>query len=144
MLILLPGLSSARQGEKVAARLGTAYKHVQMLSDPATSLLSDDLTIQDIEDFLRTHDMTEQVVVSGYPLNVIQARSLDIALAAFGQCVSLAVEVESGKNEQNRENRALFRYYRTQNKLVVVDKSTSTSEICQEMTDIYARRRTSR
>ena len=115
---------------------------MQMINDPTTSLPSDDLTIQDIKKFLHANDSVEHVVVCGYPLNVIQARSLDLALAALGHCVSLAAVLESKKNQQNRENRALIRYYRTQNKLIVVDKSAEISEICKEATEIYSRRRT--
>ncbi len=115
--------------------------------DSATGLPSDDRTIESIVDAIEKQtkhsESVKGFIFSNYPQNVIQAQSLDMALARIGQPVSSAILVESTKKPQNRENRALIRYYRTQNKLILVDEADSIDEISSKIRLIYEKRRSS-
>ncbi len=82
-------------------------------------------------------------IFNSFPQNLIQAHSLDMALARIGQPISCALMMESTKKPQNRENRALIRYYRTQNKLILVDEADSIGELCSRIRLIYEKRRSS-
>ena len=79
-----------------------------------------------------------------YPKNVIQAQSLDMALAEIGQPVSSALMLKSTKTSQNRTKSALIRYYRSQNKLILIDESSNIEEVCKTIYSNYDKRRTGR
>lgn len=115
--------------------------------DSATGLPSDDRTIESIVNAIEKQtNCSESVkgfIFSNYPQNVIQAQSLDMALARIGQPVSIALMVESTKKPQNRENRTLIRYYRTQNKLILFDETDSIDGISSNIRLIYEKRRSS-
>jgi len=80
--------------------------------------------------------------LNNYPKNVIQAQSLDMALARIGQPTSTTLMVESDKISQNRIKSALIRYYRSQNKLILIDESSSIEDICKTIHSIHDKRRT--
>ncbi|MFW2438588.1 MAG: hypothetical protein ACN4GR_04380 [Arenicellales bacterium] len=115
------------------------------LNNSSTGLPSDDHTINEIiEDIhmqMSTSEATGGFILSNYPQNAIQAQSLDMALARIGQPVSSALMMESTKTPQNRENKALIRYYRSQNKLILLDETDNISQICCKMRLIYRKRR---
>jgi len=110
-----------------------------------TGLPSDDHTINKIIEEIHKHissaNTTGEFILSNYPQTVIQAQSLDMALAKIGQPLSSALMMESTKKAQNRENRALIRYYRTQNKLILVDETDSIGELCSRIHLVYEKRR---
>jgi len=125
--------------------LGLPLIQPRILQNPSTGLPSDDRTIRDIIVDIgkqpNSSEATEGFILSSYPQNVIQAQSLDMALARIGQPLSGALMMESTKKPQNRENRALIRYYRTQNKLILVDETDSIGELCSRIRLIYEKRR---
>jgi adenylate kinase family enzyme len=113
--------------------------------NPAIALLSDDDDIELIIGQIMKNS-TQSGVASGfflnyYPQNVTQARSLDMALAAIGHPISTALMMESAKMSQNREKRALIRYYRSQNKLILIEESSSSEDICNKIHSIHMKRR---
>jgi len=113
----------------------------RILQNPSTGLPSDDRTINKIIEEISKHISRPEAIggfiLSNYPQSIFQAQSLDMALARIGQPVSLALMVESTKKPQNRENRTLIRYYRTQNKLILVDETVSIDELCSRICLIY-------
>ena len=117
----------------------------KVLFNSSTGLPSDDRTvneiIKDIHKTISPSEATAGIILSSYPQNITQAQSLDIALARIGQPLSCALMVESTKTPQNRENKALIRYYRTQNKLILVDETDNVSQICSKIRLIYGKRR---
>jgi len=117
----------------------------KVLFNSSTGLPSDDRTvneiIKDIHKTISTSEATAGFILSSYPQNVIQAQSLDMVLARIGQPVSSALMMESAKKPQNRENRALIRYYRTQNKLILLDETDSIGDICSSIRLVYEKRR---
>lgn len=130
---------------QLADQLDLAFISLAESPNPPIALLSDD---DDIE--LIVKKIMEQGTLSGaasgfflnnYPRNVIQAQSLDVALAAIGQPVSTALMMESAKISQNREKRALIRYYRSQNKLILIEESSSSEDICNKIHLIHKKRR---
>jgi len=145
--ITLAGSIHADIAEQLSVALNYPLIEPKSVSSPATGLPSDDLTIlaliEDIHGNRGNVDGKDDFLISNYPQNVIQAQSLDLALARIGQPVSLALMMESTKKPQNRENRALIRYYRTQNKLILFDEADSISELCSRIHLIYEKRRSS-
>jgi hypothetical protein len=113
---------------------------------PSRSLPSDDEDIHLICAEIiknRSPNMTgSRFFLNDYPQNVTQAQSLDMALARIGQTVSTALMLESAKISQNRTKLALIRYYRSQNKLIFIDESSSIEDICTTIHSIYDKRRT--
>ena len=110
-----------------------------------SGLLSDDAVIGSIIDTIVHHensaDKRKGYVIGGYPTNVVQAQSLDIALARSGQAVDTALMLETTDPLQNREDRLLRRYYRSQNKLVLLAESSAIDEICSSIMQIHEKRR---
>ncbi len=117
----------------------------QVRYDSSTGMPSDDETIGKIIDHLVTHDNPfageTGYILSTFQQNITQAQSLDIALARIGQPLNIALTFKPTKLSQNRENRALIRYYRTQNKLVEVDEAEEIHDICQKILLLYRKRR---
>jgi len=131
--------------DQLSQAMGTNRIRPEVLYNPSTGLPSDDHTIckiiEDIHGDTGAAESTNGFILSNYPQNVIQAQSLDMALAKIGQPLSCALMVESTKTPQNRENKALIRYYRTQNKLILLDETDNVSQICSKIRLIYEKRR---
>jgi adenylate kinase family enzyme len=117
----------------------------EVFYDSATGLASDDRTIDAMIDAIEKQtncsESAKGFILNNYPQNVTQAQAMDMALARIGQPVSIALMVESTKKPQNRENRALIRYYRSQNKLILFDEADSIGDICSKIRLIYEKRR---
>ena len=115
-------------------------------SNQTITLLSDDDDIQLIIGQIINNNtpgkLTSGFFLNNYPNNVIQAQSLDMALAQIGQPISTTLMVESAKISQNRIKSALIRYYRSQNKLILIDESSSVEDICKTIHSIHSKRRT--
>ncbi|GBE07927.1 adenylate kinase [bacterium BMS3Bbin11] len=145
-IIIAESISTDFSG-RLSQALGLPLIKLKVLHNPYTGLPSDDQTINDlivdIGKQLGSSEAIEGFILSSYPQNVIQAQSLDMALARIGQPVNSALMMESTKKSQNRENRALIRYYRTQNKLILVDEIDSIGELCSRIRLIYEKRRSS-
>jgi len=89
----------------------------------------------------RTGTHANGFFLNNYPHNVIQAQSLDMSLARLGQPLSIALMLKSSKNAQNREKSALIRYYRSQNKLILIDEPLNIVELCKTIHALYNKRR---
>lgn len=130
---------------RLADQLNLPFISLAESANPPTALLSDDKDIELISGQI-TKNSTGGGSASGfflnnYPQNVIQAQSLDLALATIGQAISTALMMESAKMSQNREIRALIRYYRSQNKLILIEESSSVEDICNKIHSIHKKRR---
>jgi adenylate kinase family enzyme len=80
-------------------------------------------------------------LLNNYPQNVIQAQSLDMAFARANQPLDASIIIETTKMSQNRVKRALIRYYRSQNKLILIEESSSIEDICSKIYSIHNKRR---
>jgi hypothetical protein len=113
-----------------------------------SGLPSDDAVIGSIIDTIIQHensaDKGKGYVLGGYPLNVVQAQSLDIALARSGQAVDTALMLETTDPLQYSEDKPLRRYYRSQNKLILFAESSAIDEICSSILQIHEKRRIQR
>jgi adenylate kinase family enzyme len=113
--------------------------------DPMTGLYSDDRFIDQILDELDAAKGTSltspSFLLFNCPQNIIQAQSLDLALTRAGFPLDAAIAIDSAKTSQNRETRALIRYYRSQNKLVLIDESSTIEERCKIIHTTYDKRR---
>ena len=145
MRITIPESIRTDFSDDISQALDAPLIRAKVLCAPATGLPSDDHTInaiiEDIHRQSRTTVTPKGFILSNYPQNVIQAQALDMALARKGHPVSCALMVESTKKPQNRENRALIRYYRTQNKLVLIDETDNISQLCRKIRRVYEKRR---
>lgn len=145
MRITIPESIRPDFSDEISQSLDGPLIRAKVLYEPATGLPSDDHTInaiiEDIQGQSRTTVTPKGFILGNYPQNVIQAQCLDMALAKIGQPLSCALMVESTKTPQNRENRALIRYYRTQNKLILLDETDNVSQICSKIRLIYEKRR---
>jgi adenylate kinase family enzyme len=114
--------------------------------DPASGLSSDDFVIAHITDTIagcsRDAANDYSFLLNGYPQNIIQAQSLDMALAEKGETLSAALISDTPKSLQNREKRSLIRYYRSQNKLILFDDTSSVEDVCSKIVLIHEKRRT--
>ena len=118
-------------------------------SHHSATLPSDDEDIDWINDQINSEitkihstDMTTNgFFLNNYPQNVIQAQSLDMSLARRGQPLSIALMSKSARNSQNREKSALIRYYRSQNKLILIDEPLNIEELCKTIHTLYNKRR---
>lgn len=114
-------------------------------TDPASGLLSDDRAIVQITNMMADFSCTAgdySCLLNGYPQSIIQAQSLDIALAQKGLTLSAALISDNSKHLQNGEMQALIRYYRSQNKLILFDDTSSIEDICSKIVLIHEKRRT--
>ncbi|MEA1888349.1 MAG: hypothetical protein U9N50_01025 [Pseudomonadota bacterium] len=147
MRITIPEALHPDFSDDLSQALDTTLIRAKVSYDPATGLPSDDHAINSIiEDITGQSSASvtaEGFILCNYPQNIIQAQALDMALARIGQPVSCALMVESTKKPQNRENRALIRYYRTQNKLVLIDETDNISQLCRNIRRVYEKRRSS-
>lgn len=113
-----------------------------------SGLPSDDAVIGSIIDTIIDHqssaDNGKGYVLAGYPLNIVQAQSLDIALARSGQAVDNALMLKTADPLQSREEKTLRRYYRSQNKLILFAESSAIDEICSSILQIHEKRRIQR
>jgi adenylate kinase family enzyme len=139
LLILLPGSEQPETGESIARILGCRHIRAEIRPDPGTGLASDELTCGRIIDALCKTG--EAFVLSGYPINVVQAQALDHALARYGKAISTSIVMEAADRRQDRLNSDLVRYYRTQNKLVLVKPTETVEDACNKALQLYDRRR---
>ena len=113
--------------------------------DPETGMPSDDMVIrlitEEIINNASMHQSENGFLLKRYPENVTQAQSLDMALARAAQPLGTVLMIDSTNLVQNRENKALIRYYRSQNKLIMLDESSSVEDICSKLILIHEKRR---
>jgi hypothetical protein len=64
-----------------------------------------------------------------------------MALARAAQPLGAALMIDSTNLAQNRENKALIRYYRSQNKLIMLEESSGIEDICRKLYLIHEKRR---
>ena len=146
MRIALPFQVEQDFAEQLSATLELTLFMPETILDSRTGLLSDDQIIAQIIKFIV--DATKGtagdkgILLKGYPLNIIQAQSLDTALSRIGQPLSAAIMSNSLSQSQNRENRALIRYYRSQNKLTLFDEEANIDDISSKILLIQKKRRT--
>ena len=138
MRISLPYLVKQDFAERIAAALKLRLFTPAARPDPATGLLSDDQVIAQITDLIAEDG---SLLLNGYPRNIIQAQSLDMALSQRGQALSAVLVRDTPKPLQNREKQALIRYYRSQNKLIVFDDTLSIDDICSKIVMTHEKRR---
>ncbi len=110
-------------------------------------LPSDDAVIGSIVDIIDQQIGAEKAngyILAGYPLNIVQAQSLDIALARSGQAIDIALMLKITDPVKHREDKPLRRYYRSQNKLILFSDSSTIDEICSSIVQIHKKRRVQR
>lgn len=131
--------------EGIAAALKLHILSPAEETDPASDLLSDNKSIAEITDRIADFSCGTaddySFLLNGYPRNIIQAQSLDMALAEKGLALSAALISDNSKHLQNREMQTLIRYYRSQNKLILFDDTSSVDEICSKIVLIHEKRR---
>ena len=114
-------------------------------SHRTAALPSDDEDIarinREISRIPRTGTHVNGFFLNNYPENVIQAQSLDMSLARLGQPLSIVLMLKLARNAQNREKSALIRYYRSQNKLILIDEPLNIEELCKTIRTLYKKRR---
>lgn len=146
MRISLPYQLKQDFAEHIAAALKLELLTPAEKPDPASGLLSDDCLIAHITDTIagcsRDAANDYSFLLNGYPQNIIQAQSLDMALAEKGETLSAALISDTPKSLQNREKRLLIRYYRSQNKLILFDDTSSVEDICNKIVLTHEKRRT--
>lgn len=146
MRISLPDQLKQDFAEHIAAALKLDLFTPADKPDPASGLLSDDCLIAHITDTIAdcSRDAAKEYsfLLNGYPRNIIQAQSLDMALAEKGLSLSAALISDNSKHLQNREMQTLIRYYRSQNKLIMFDDTSSVDDICSKIVLIHEKRRT--
>ena len=145
MRIALPGQPDSELVLALSQALGLPVIKPTNAQDPLTGMPSDDMVIrlitEQIIDNAGIHQSGNGFLLKRYPENVTQAQSLDMALARIAQPVGAAIMIDSTNLAQNRENKALIRYYRSQNKLIMLDESSSVEEICRKLYLIHEKRR---
>jgi adenylate kinase family enzyme len=112
-----------------------------------SGLPSDDAVIASIVDIIDQQsgvDKANGYVLAGYPLNIVQAQSLDIALARSGQAIDTVLMLKTTEPLKQKENKPLRRYYRSQNKLILLSESSTIDEICSSIAQIHKKRRVQR
>jgi len=126
---------------ELAKRLNITLVTTSDKTGRSNRLLSDDEDIQTICDKITICSGVSGYLLNAYPHNVIQAQSLDLSLARIGTPLSAIIMSETTKSSQKRENKALIRYYRSQNKLIFIDESSSVEDISTTIQSIYEKRR---
>ena len=145
MRIALPGHTGTELVLALSHALGLPVIEPTSAQDPVTGMPSDDivirLIIEEIFDKASIHQNENGFLLKRYPENVTQAQSLDMALARAAQPLGTVLMIDSTNLVQNRENKALIRYYRSQNKLIMLDESSSVEDICSKLLHIHEKRR---
>lgn len=145
MRIALPGRLDTDIVPQLANALALQFISVNHALEPSSGLSSDDRDIQQIIEKIIDTNASQQrhsgFLLYLYPQNVTQAQSLDIALARAGQPLSASLIKESTKVLQNSANKALIRYYRSQNKLIFIKESSTIEDICNRLYSIHEKRR---
>lgn len=145
MRIALPGLLDTDIALQLANALELQFISVTQALEPSSGLPSDDRDIQQIIEKIISTKASQQkhsgFLLNQYPQNVTQAQSLDIALARAGQPLAASLIMESTKVPQNSANKALIRYYRSQNKLIFIEESSTIENICSRLYSIHEKRR---
>ena len=145
MRIALPGRLDTDIALQLANALELQFISVNHALEPSSGLPSDDRDIQQIIEKIINSKASQQghsgFLLNQYPQNVTQAQSLDIALARAGQPLAACLIMESTKVPQNSANKALIRYYRSQNKLIFIEESSTIEDICSRLYSIHEKRR---
>ena len=145
MRITFPGHLDSDIAHLLAKTLGLRLISPEKSIDPSTGLPSDDRTIQLIIEKavknISAPGKRSGFLLNNYPQNVIQAQSLDMAFARANQPLDASIFIETTKMSQNRVKRALIRYYRSQNKLILIEESSSIEDICSKIYSIHNKRR---
>ena len=145
MRIALPGDPGSELVLALSQSLGLPVIKPSNAQDPLTGMPSDDMVIrlitEEIIDNAGTHQSENGFLLERYPENVTQAQSLDMALARAAQPLGAALMIDSTNLVQNRENKALIRYYRSQNRLIMLEESSSVEDICRKLYVIHEKRR---
>lgn len=145
MRIALPGHPGSELVPALSQTLGLPVIKSTNAMDPVTGMPSDDivirLIIEEIINNVDIHQSKNGFLLKRYPENVTQAQSLDMALARAAQPLGAALMIDSKNLAQNRENKALIRYYRSQNKLIMLEESSGIEDICRKLYLIHEKRR---
>lgn len=145
MRIALPGHPDSELVLALSHTLGLPVIKPTNAQDPVTGMPSDDMVIRLItEEIINNagiHKSKNGFLLKKYPKNVTQAQSLDMALARVAQPLGTVLMIDSTNLAQNRENKALIRYYRSQNRLIMLDESSSIEDICRKLYLIHEKRR---
>ena len=146
MRIALPGHPDSELALALSQTLGLpVIKPTNNAHDPLTGMPSDDMVIrlitEEIFDNAGIHQSENGFLLIRYPENVTQAQSLDMALARASQPLGSALMIDSTNLAHNRENKALIRYYRSQNRLIMLEESSSVEDICRKLYLIHEKRR---
>lgn len=145
MRIALPGRLDTGIALQLANALELQFISVNQVLEPSSGLSSDDRDIQQIIEKIINTNASQQrhsgFLLNLYPQNVTQAQSLDIALARAGQPLAASLIMKSTKVPQNSANKALIRYYRSQNKLIFIEESSTIEDICNSLYSIHEKRR---
>lgn len=143
--IALPGHPDSELVLALSQTLGLPVIKPTNAKDPVTGIPSDDMVIRLItEEIINNagmHQSKNGFLLKRYPENVTQAQSLDMALARAAQPLGAALMIDSTNLAQNRENKALIRYYRSQNRLIMLEESSSVEDICRNLYVIHEKRR---
>ena len=145
MRIALPAHPDSELVLALSQTLGLPVIKPTYVKDPETGMASDDRVIRLItEEIINNagmHQSENGFLLKRYPENVTQAQSLDMALARAAQPLGAALMIDTTNLVQNRENKALIRYYRSQNKLIMLEESSSVEDICRKLYLIHEKRR---
>ena len=145
MRIALPARLDADIALQLANALELQFISVTQALEPSSGLPSNDRDIQQIIEKIVNTKASQQrhsgFLLNQYPQNVTQAQSLDIALARAGQPLAASLIMASTKVPQNSANKALIRYYRSQNKLIFIEESSTIEDICSRLYSIHEKRR---
>ena len=146
MRIALPGHPDSELVLALSQTLGLPVIKPTKAQDPVTGMPSDDMVIGLIIEEILTntdiHPSKNGFLLKRYPENITQAQSLDMALARAAQPLGAVLVIDSTNLAQNRENKALIRYYRSQNKLIMLEESSSIEDICHKLFLTHEKRRT--
>ncbi len=145
MRIALPGHPGSEFVLALSQTLGLPVIKPTNVQDPVTGMPSDDMVIrlitEEIINNVNIHQSDNGFLLKSYPENVTHAQSLDMALARVAQPLGVVLMLDSRNLAQNRENKALIRYYRSQNKLIMLEESSSVEDICRKLYLDYEKRR---
>ena len=145
MRIALPGHPGSELFLALSRTLDLPVIKPTNAQDPVTGMPSDDMVIGlIIEEIIKNAGINlsgNGFLLKNYPENVTQAQSLDMALARAAQPLGAVLVIDSTNLAQNRENKALIRYYRSQNKLIMLEESSSIEDICRKLLLTHEKRR---
>lgn len=144
--ITSPGHFDSNFADTLASKMGLQLISPGPAFDSVTGLPSDDGTIRqitrEITDSSRREEGKCGFLIANFPGNVIQAQSLDMALANANQPLDTCIMSNTTKTPENRAKMSLIRYYRSQNKLILIEESSTIEDICSKIYTTYQKRRT--